>query len=29
MPPVIYGGGKQTRDFTFIDDILEANFALL
>lgn len=24
-PPVIYGDGKQTRDFTFIDDIVRAN----
>jgi len=28
-PPVIYGDGKQTRDFTYIDDIVEANVALL
>lgn len=27
--PVIYGDGKQTRDFTFIGDIVEANLALL
>jgi UDP-glucose 4-epimerase len=27
--PVIYGDGKQTRDFTFIRDIVEANLALL
>lgn len=25
----IYGDGKQTRDFTYIDDIIEANFASL
>lgn len=25
----IFGDGKQTRDFTFIDDIIEANFASL
>lgn len=24
---VVYGSGKQTRDFTFIDDIIEANLA--
>jgi len=24
-PPVIYGDGKQTRDFTFIDDVVRAN----
>lgn len=23
-PPVIYGDGKQTRDFTFIDDVVDA-----
>ncbi|MCD2200479.1 GDP-mannose 4,6-dehydratase [Halobacterium sp. KA-4] len=28
-PPVIYGDGKQTRDFTFIEDIVDANLALL
>ena len=28
-PPVIYGDGKQTRDFTYIDDVVEANLALL
>ncbi|MFC6837746.1 NAD-dependent epimerase/dehydratase family protein [Halomarina ordinaria] len=27
--PVIYGDGQQTRDFTFIDDIVGANLALL
>lgn len=27
--PVIYGDGKQTRDFTYIDDIVGANLALL
>jgi UDP-glucose 4-epimerase len=27
--PVIYGDGQQTRDFTFIDDIVDANVALL
>jgi UDP-glucose 4-epimerase len=28
-PPVIYGSGEQTRDFTYIDDIVDANDALL
>ena len=28
-PPVIYGDGQQTRDFTYIDDIIEANLSLL
>jgi UDP-glucose 4-epimerase len=28
-PPVIYGDGQQTRDFTYIDDILAANRELL
>ncbi|SDJ48445.1 GDP-mannose 4,6-dehydratase [Natronorubrum texcoconense] len=28
-PPVIYGDGQQTRDFTYIDDIVEANLSLL
>lgn len=28
-PPVIYGDGEQTRDFTYIDDIVKANLALL
>jgi UDP-glucose 4-epimerase len=28
-PPVVYGDGEQTRDFTFIDDIVDANLALL
>lgn len=27
--PVIYGDGKQTRDFTYINDIVKANAALL
>ena len=27
--PVIYGDGTQTRDFTFIEDVVEANVALL
>ena len=25
IPPVIYGDGEQSRDFTFIDDVTEAN----
>jgi UDP-glucose 4-epimerase len=28
-PPVIYGDGNQTRDFTYIDDVVEANRTLL
>ncbi|OHB44326.1 MAG: hypothetical protein A2178_02455 [Planctomycetes bacterium GWC2_49_10] len=24
-PPVVYGDGEQTRDFTFIDNVVEAN----
>ncbi len=28
-PPVIYGDGQQTRDFTYIDDIVDANLSLL
>lgn len=27
--PIIYGDGEQTRDFTYIDDIVGANLALL
>lgn len=26
-PPVIYGDGLQTRDFTYVDDVVEANLA--
>jgi nucleoside-diphosphate-sugar epimerase len=26
-PPVIYGDGEQTRDFTYIQDVIEANLA--
>ena len=28
-PPVVYGDGTQTRDFTYIDDVVDANRALL
>jgi len=28
-PPVIYGDGQQTRDFTFIEDIFAVNRTLL
>jgi UDP-glucose 4-epimerase len=28
-PPVVYGDGSQTRDFTYIDDVIEANRTLL
>lgn len=28
-PPVVYGDGTQTRDFTFIEDVIEANVKLL
>jgi UDP-glucose 4-epimerase len=28
-PPVIYGDGMQTRDFTYIEDVVEANLSLL
>jgi len=28
-PPVVYGDGKQTRDFTYVDDAVEANLKLL
>jgi nucleoside-diphosphate-sugar epimerase len=26
-PPVLYGDGKQTRDFTYIDNVIQANIA--
>jgi UDP-glucose 4-epimerase len=29
QPPVVYGDGSQTRDFTYIDDVIAANRALL
>jgi UDP-glucose 4-epimerase len=28
-PPVIYGDGQQTRDFTYIGDVVDANLKLL
>ena len=28
-PPVVYGNGTQTRDFTYIEDVVEANEDLL
>ncbi|WP_247731483.1 SDR family oxidoreductase [Halovivax limisalsi] len=28
-PPVIYGDGEQTRDFTYVDDVVRANLRLL
>jgi UDP-glucose 4-epimerase len=27
--PIIYGDGEQTRDFTFIDDVVDANLTLM
>jgi UDP-glucose 4-epimerase len=27
--PVVYGDGKQTRDFTYVDDVVRANFHAL
>jgi nucleoside-diphosphate-sugar epimerase len=26
-PPVVFGDGEQARDFTYIDDVVEANLA--
>ncbi len=26
LPPIIYGDGSQTRDFTFVEDVVEANW---
>jgi len=28
-PPIVYGDGTQTRDFTYIDDVIKANRTLL
>ncbi|RQG91509.1 NAD-dependent epimerase/dehydratase family protein [Natrarchaeobius halalkaliphilus] len=28
-PPIVYGDGQQSRDFTYIDDIVDANLSLL
>ena len=28
-PPVVYGDGTQTRDFTYIDDVVDANRTLM
>ncbi len=29
MPPIIYGDGTQTRDFTYVEDVVEANWRAL
>jgi UDP-glucose 4-epimerase len=29
MPPIVYGDGKQTRDYTYIEDVLSAYDAVL